>query len=516
MITPLHTWHSRYQAAGLATIPLAAGSKRPIAEAWQRVAPVQQWQDAGPRFSGNIGILAGNGCAIIDCDSRDTVEAVKSGLDGLGIAPPVVYTPSGGQHFYIQLQDVPKAFNWSRLAVGPGELRARNSFVVAPSSSVEGIRYRWNENAGPEMVERQPVIAWRDLQFLVAKEPVKALTLECPPVRLLWRDMPVKASELLGRLRTASKGEGFAGYASRSEAEAAVVAHLILSGWSFDEIASKFAEALPGHYRSYRTAPARARYLHRTYSAVLNELASNPERYELANWYQAAALGDWPGNGGYTDRAVYLALVAIGWQASSYTPYASHRSIVEHTAIGRLSVIGTSINRLQAQGLVRRLQTTTAANSFEVMPFYSQSQTNGINTVTFVSRIDTPPSYVSELWKPSALGRTAGALYELLDGGSWSANGLTRASGKRYNTIRRGLACLERYGLAEHTPDGWKRGTASVVAVADLFECRVAAERRRYRHELDREAFSEYLKVRETAQNTASGARNGKRVQVNV
>src|SRR5690606_25537703 len=130
----LEAWRQRYESLGLATVPLFAGSKRPACAEWQSTPPGVQWREAGSR-AGNIGVRAGNGLAVADADSPQTVAALAAWLAGQGLKTPVVSTPSGGRHYWLRVAGAPGdvAFRLWRGDVGPGELRSGpGAQVVAP------------------------------------------------------------------------------------------------------------------------------------------------------------------------------------------------------------------------------------------------------------------------------------------------------------------------------------------------------------------------------------------------
>lgn len=514
----LWRWKERYDRAMLPTIPVARGTKQPILAAWQRIPPGEQWSQVGrDKFRGNLAILLGGGTVVIDCDAPQTVEAVSGKLEALGLRTPYVHTPGGGRHYYLQVNDVPDGFNWTPLNIGPGELRARNATIMVPCSTYDTRRYQWAYGFKPEDVPTQRPVKWRDLSWLIKSQDALTEPLQEPPVRLLWRTAPAYVEWLLRVLRTAPKsqpigkyrqGELIGKYASRSEAEAAVVAILILSGWPLAEIREQFDDARPGHYAEYEKPSYRRRYLETTYRNVLNELAQTPERQQIASWYRLAEVGDWPGRGGTLERATYLAIAATGWQFSTDTPAAAQRDIAQHAAAGRRGV-HNAIGRLIQNGLIRKVHNRRAANhatSYQIQAYMPQPFT-GENSapytglsVTYGARITH--SNLGELWKRDALGRSAGAVYaHLTTEAPLTVNELARRTGKTRKTVRRALHRLAEYELAApqgtarngNGAAGWLLGRADVGDVADEFDCDVDAERRRWRHELEREAFQEAL-----------------------
>lgn len=503
-MSALDVWRQRYRASHLVPIPVAAGSKRPIVDAWQVAPADDQWRQVGSTFRGNLAILMGGGVAVVDCDAPQTIDAARAGFDGMGIKPPYVTTPSGGRHFYLHIDDAPTDYTWSKLGIGAGEFRVRRAVVIAPCSTVETRHYRWGKGTSPEHVIAQRTVKWRDVQWLIAGTASARAALDAPPIRLVYRPMPARASVLLQALRKASKGRAVGKYASRSEAEAAVIAMLILSGWQIAEIRQLFDDALPGHYASYPSKPRRSRYLETTYRQVLNHIADTPERYELANWYAAAERGEWPGSGGALERSTYMALCAVGWQFSTYQPQASQRVIAEFVASNRRWV-GSALTRLFGRSLIRRLSAGAGAiqaATFEIMPFYSAQQGDislTANTVTIGDGLSTSAS--AELWRPGALGRTFGMIYAHLSDNPLSIAELAKRTGKNKRTVKRSLQGytwrdrdgiarrsdgMKHYDLAVEHSNGWVRGAADLGQLAVQFEADSSAEQRRRKHDDER------------------------------
>lgn len=507
-------WRDRYTQAGVATIPLPAGRKGPpvTGHGWQMTLPGDQWQQVGDDFRGNLGVLAHPKHAILDSDSLQTEMAIGTWARDLGLRLPTVKTQSGQQHGYVNLAGAPEGYNWGKLSCGPGELRVRNAYVVAPPSVVNGRPYYWKRGS-PEALAHLPPVAWRDVRPLLQLSSVATTALleqpgvatidllerpswtttdlDTPPVRLVYRAMPKRVSYLLSALCNCPRGGPVATYDSRSEAEAAVVTTLILSGWGMESIAATFEGWQPGHYAD--AGKHQGSYLTRTYRAALSHLASTPPRPEIAQAYRDAEAMPWPGRSGLLDQAVYLGLLSLAWQAATWEPYASVRDLAELAASWPKNT-STALKRLQKAGLAQEVQTylTVQATVWRIMAEALQrtrAERGGHSSKDPHARYSQTPRDVAEVWGYSGLGRSAGAIYTHLDSRPMTNPDLIEATGKAKRTVQRACHRLEAHGLAEHSPDGWVRGPASVAEFAETMRAQDLADRRRSRHDLSRQAL---------------------------
>ncbi len=419
-------WRQRYEALGLRTIPFVG--KVPLAHrSWTGQDPRTQRDAIAPDMGCNIGILLGNGVAVVDTDDDETSESVDCGLRSMGLSPLTAKTPRGS-HFYLRLADTPVTYNSSRLPaeVGKGEFRARNCYVVAPPSQVNGIPYWWM-NGSPEALIDQPVVQWRDLSWFVPEDSTLT-AVDAVPIRLLHRNMSEKVSALLKDLARLPKGESVERYRSRSDAEAAVIANLILAGWPYGEILSTFDKWRPGKYWG-SVGKDRQAYFDRTYYRALSAIAAHPTRVAVARcWHAVNANPLWSGANGYTKRDTLLALLALCWQFGNWEIFAPQRALAEYAATSQVCISKT-LRALCSDGLVDRLNSERDLGDADHLR---------VNTLGFVSSevmiCDNPPRTeewdFNELWSASALGRSAGTIYGLLSETPVSVTWLSRQTGK--------------------------------------------------------------------------------------
>jgi hypothetical protein len=483
-------WRTIYEHLGFKAIPLQG--KKPLdPTSWLKTPVLEQWKLAGQQFDGNIGIVLGNGLAVVDTDNQETARIVSKHLDNLGIASGSVSTPRG-RHFYLRISGYPGWFYSRKLPsnIGLGELRVQNSYVVAPRSQINNTFYRWN-NCTPGMVFDQPVIQWSDLHWLI-QDHVEPETIETMPVRLLHRPMSRMVKALLTELAKAKKGQQVGKYPTRSEGEAAVISQLILSGWGIESIQTEFDMWLPGKYKEMKGG-ARQAYFDKTYYRVLTKIVSNPVRNQIASYWQDADSDPyWKGRNGLVKRDVYLGLLATCWQFASWRVNASQRDLACYCAVSQ-PVVSKTLKELTELGVVKRIiggQSWLEAHKLLITPLNSLSSKTMISDNSLRSE---SCEGLQELWANNCLGRTAGTVYRLLGSDSVSVNMLVRRTGKAWGTIKNALVQLNSVGLAQKRGTGWVLGDEKVASVAHQYETSKISQRRREKYARERERHTEHV-----------------------
>lgn len=484
-------------AAGVPIIPIRQDSKQPVC-AWQHLAYAEQWQQAGGKlFTGNIAGVLGGGIAVLDGDNAQAAQNLNKYLDGLGIRAPEVHTPHGA-HFWLRIDNTPQDVSYRLLSpeIGAGELRVQNCYVLVPSSRIGSSSYRFVYGS-PEMIGSMRSVRWQDLLALLPEQAhSSAQRLECLPVRLLRREMPARAAQLFELLRGAPQSEPVDGvkYQSRSEAEAAILACLILAGWDYSEIAQTFEIEQPAHFVDAKKQADR--YLQLTWRSVLGELASNQERLVLADWWQQAEQRTWQGAGGALDLAVYQALCAIAWQHSSYTVNASQRDLAEHAAACRYGV-ASALQRLEAAGLVRRLAAGAGVigSLWQVQNPQKTAISHSIKGHLEQNKKEQQQAGMAQLFARGGLGRSARLVLAALTPHAQSITQLAERTGKAWGTVRAALSVLERYELACVDGRLWRSAEqpAQFEQIVKELSCDAIEERRHERHKRERLAWRERL-----------------------
>lgn len=497
-----------YSAVGIDVIPLHPNTKRPLCDGWPELDITLQWTDA-PRTA-NGGIRHNGHVLNIDADNKavsSTSEHVSNGLAGLGItATPIVQTASGiGRAFYIRCEDAPDGVALRKLSasIGAGELRVgAGAMSVLPPSRIDGRAYELLAGDWHAM----PVVQWRDLLWLLPAQRTVTQA-DALPVRLVWRYAPRGTAELFTAIANANAGDAVGRYSSRSDAEAAIVTRLILSGWPFAEVLQEFKRRNCGHYGD--AGRHADRYLATTYANALAAIMAHDVRQAVAIDYNAAEADAWPGRTGNSDKAVYMALLSECYKAGAVETTASVRELSEHAAVA----VGTASKSLQRLAVAGRLQRSQAAsqdgqtaavwridNRLAVIEQVSQIKDCSITaTPPIVTSVQLLPVYeVAELSSRAGLGKSAVSVYRQLDTfKAVTVSELARRTGRSRGTVRTGLQTLAHYSLAAVTDGGtWLAGTNTLESVARELDCIGLADTRRQRHEHERAKYAKWIALR--------------------
>lgn len=160
-----------YAARGIPTFPCTQ-DKRPLTvhgfhDASTDPSTHAAWFERWP--GANLAIPTGtrSGVLVVDLDVKEGRDgrATLAGLeDRFGTLPAtlVVETPSGGEHRWFVMPDVPIRNSAGRLAGEdvPGfDVRGEGGYVLVPPSRIEGRAYAWRERRRPAELPR----AWVDV-----------------------------------------------------------------------------------------------------------------------------------------------------------------------------------------------------------------------------------------------------------------------------------------------------------------------------------------------------------------
>jgi DNA-binding MarR family transcriptional regulator len=226
-----------------------------------------------------------------------------------------------------------------------------------------------------------------------------------------------------------------------------------------------------------------------------------------------AATLPWSGRGGATDRAVYEVLLQIAQRAQRLSDFgASVREVAERAGLSRASA-ANSLRRLDQHWRLTRRTSAGAgqrASIWSLRPLArdgpkSRGTHRGQSGNTFgPCVIDCPGDVQADVWRWSAggLGKAKWRVWSHLGLKIVSVSDLAAVLQLSEHTIRGHLRSLAKHGLAEHQPDGWRRGSATPDEVAIRLGVAGIGERQRERHSLERAAYRANLQSFAIEQDT--------------
>ena len=447
-----------YHDCGLQTLPLPYGSKRPAhGDSW---AALQQKRlsrsEVNRRFAGddqNIALMFGRVSGNLfgkDCDNprtyHDTLcQVLGSGIktwitrrgengsphDGGGTfwfrAPcPVSYVDGDGWHVLGEghYALAPFSMHPGRTHYFPADGYAHEIFTLPTLTALPGVTLT-------------PALHWRK------------------PSRWAWR-----------LLRGDPEAVGV--YNSRSEAECALVASLVNSGFDLDGIERLVMSSKnpgPGKFRELWLVgdPANSvkpsldnarRWLRLTYEKALQFVRDNPFPARdlacaLAEW---ANTRPWEGRTGTYDHALYNAHVMAVLRCGRNPYQVSTRSLAELAGVGR-SAAQRATWRLVEQKLLRRRGSSCAsvAQTYEMLePDDLEDVQNGTYTHMGGTVYGSFCTQAGDAFRWRALNKTGAELFAVLrEGLPVSVGDLVDATGRHRTTVTRRLSKMAQYGLVE-------------------------------------------------------------------
>ncbi|MBU0492717.1 MAG: bifunctional DNA primase/polymerase, partial [Chloroflexi bacterium] len=341
---------------------------------------------------------------------------------------------------------------------------------------------------------------------------------------------PRRIPRLAGRLLQGNPA-AIGHYPTRSEAEAAICAALANAGFDFAEALLVFlAHPGPGKFTELHAAnPWNAmRYLRLTWRNAQEWTATQatPAR-QLARRLRAWAAGrPWPGRGGSSDRAVYLAHLAIVERCGRDPHAASVRELGERAGLSARTA-GTANSRLVDAGLLElvtpatpslshvwRLLAPAQLDAAESIPSHSVTARGPGVLETCIPSHSSParmpdlapgciPSHpvntpvrecetlhvAHDAFRWSGLNKSSAEVLTLLQAtNAMAVTDLAARTGRHRTTVQRKLAEMFRLGLVEPLGDGWWRAVPEVdlEQVAEELGTAGAGDRQQAQHQRDR------------------------------
>lgn len=487
-----------YIEQGYDCIPLKPLSKLPLSAGWQERETFRQWQRAPE--DANFGLRAGHGKAFIDCDTKSdpsTTENVLRWLDGLGIRNyPIVQTPSGGSHIYVNFEGVllGSKRNLSR-QIGKGEFRYdHGAYVAAPPSVIQEGTYTLLEGDPG----RLPTLDIKDIAALVN---VNENVTDMKPAAIMSQTA-----------RALSMGQGIERYQSRSEAEAALVLSLVNSGFDFQQIKVIFdTSPCAGKYAEIRTRnprKAEAYLLHTWKNAERYKHNESPTRRKIRELQAMAERAAW---GRATDKLVFLAHTRIAYKAGRFEYAASRRDLALEAGVSSDATATNATKRLMKRELLT-LQEKSAARFANRYALQVDKFTHFLTSALLGSGHFCPPAVVmdnglildlegletSDAFRngKGRLGRRAGQVYKLLFVEHLTASEIAARTGASLKTIRRVLAKLAKVKdrktgeviqmVSCDEADRWRSHVVDLELLEAIYGTRGATEKQREKYERER------------------------------
>lgn len=487
----------RYRAEGLQSFALPSGSKRP-AGPWKAFtekpnteAQLVELFSADSNIAVVAGAISGN-LAILDFDSMSAFERYRRDLIPiLNIAP--VSRTGRGVHIWIRTPFTPRTSKPAHDI----DVKGQGGYIVAPRSlHPSGVQYEfWDPFTAPPLIDPAaipfPILPW-----------IPEQTREKGPGRVLSEGQGVfveapKPYGIPAKLWAALRGDfDREKYASRSEAEFALVVWAVNNRWSPEEIESLFfMHAGPGSkFRTQKSQnPETARkWILNLYDSALRYLAEN-RRHVDRELDRFSALAEFGGRTKYTDQAVFSAIITI-----------ARRS-------GKLEKIGASIREVAA---LAGIEIHTARRSLHRIPWIRKDspgegeQAAGYKLLSPLSLktktvkdcghgVTTPPRLrTGDIWTRGGLGVPGRLIFDALGDTPKTAAQLGKDTGVGLRTVFRKLAQLGNLGAAIPAAGGWIRGTLDEQAAAESLGVAGTLERRKAQHERDRKIYRAYLEKR--------------------
>ena len=274
-------------------------------------------------------------------------------------------TPSGGGHFSFRLPFPVK----TRGKVEDVEILSEGRISLLPPSVAVSKR-----DEGLHAYE----FANRPAQILTVEsiDQLHWLNLEQASLLTQFRAYPRKAQRLL-------EGEwDRQRYASRSEAEQAIIASLVGAGFSWDSIVSAFRRyPAAGKFASISQADTHAglEWLRVSWNKARDFCANtSPARKNALELLNYAHSIPWHGRSGSSMRAVFVAHCGLSFRSGRRIYHASVRDIAEFAGVDKTTA-ATSTNRLRAAGALNLIQHAayTFSNRYELPLFADIERATG-------------------------------------------------------------------------------------------------------------------------------------------
>ena len=346
----------QYHSEGLQVLPIKPLSKEPAGpwKKWQYTP--QKEKDIKQLFpencNYNIGIICGDvsgDLIVIDIDSRAIYKRLKADHKRFSeiVAKTRVIQTGRGYHIYLTTDEPAKSENLKALGL---EIRSNGQYVCAPPSvhHETGVIYRVISNT----TDIYKLKSLDELKFLKLKPDERTTTEKIISTRGKVKDAPSlqglgwKAKKILFKA-------DLCGYASRSEAEAAVVMMGVKNGLTWEQIKSIFIRFASDKSKFKTKGIDGFGWLYGVYNSALKHYENNISELDKKLLFcidQVTKINPFSGRTKHTDRAILLAFLQRAREMGK--THAFNVSIMEMAELASISTptAWKSIKRLVAQG----------------------------------------------------------------------------------------------------------------------------------------------------------------------
>jgi hypothetical protein len=415
----------------------------------------------------NIGVICGtppHHLFVVDCDSQETFA---DQLKWFGpYAAWVVSSARGGHIWFRSPRGVVPPYK------GTGyEIWGANKYVLAPPSlHPTGAVYCWEKREG----ELPPILPDEILNSLF-------------PRQINWRS-PV---DLLTKVFI---HRDISGYKSNSEAEYAVVCHLVRKGYDDDQILELLEKYQPAHFVKQKCS---REWAQKYYIDKARKFCPPKEQnIKLDNLEAWAYSRPWPGRNGAVLRSVFLACIDRARKESIRKARMSEREIAEHAGINRVTA-RNYLKYLCEIGWLRFVEQNKTGKYYAITKEPDDGQALPISTVCSSNGQSLSPPINDDIWRIGALGKSAKLIFDALVeaqsiNGDMRVSDLADKTKKCKKTIKRILVKLHNCGMVYCEGVFWYPEEVTedkLKAIARMCGTEGSLQRQKENHKKERDNF---------------------------
>jgi DNA-binding MarR family transcriptional regulator len=479
-----------YVELEMSVFPIPHGTKKPVFK-WKKLRFAKLWRlmdtAEGRRMLHRFYARGGEGLAVLcgrasenlfvlDCDSREVLDAVQKSLAERDIYAPVVISGRGG-HVYLRARE--GAVKGCKFA--GGDVKGEGGYAVLPPTiHPSGVSYRW-VNGIPRHI---PTVSVDEIDFLGVELEVSGgnRRLHDDTRRYLRAGRFLTEGHRNDALFQAARDYRYVGL-DISEALDDLLVIAVQSGLDARE-----AEAT-----------IRSPYTHNRGQVADGTLSLHRQLVGFARTH------DWGTGSGETDRAVFLALAVRrrddAHRIGGGVFRASYREIALEAKFNSISTVSRALKRLEAQGFIRSMgrDTETGASlwQFENDVFLKTKKNikqHLAERSSYCSFLHSDDSPADDLQERGILGRLGYKVLTILRqvGVALAPEHIAFMVDCHITTAKRHLGKLVDMGLADVQADAFvavdlsRQAELAIVRESGAMAC---AEKREVRFELDRANF---------------------------